>query len=128
MSQASANALQDRLILFAVKTIELIAHLPKTTAGRHVGCQILRSGTSPAPNYAEARGAESRADFIHKLRVGVKELNETGIWLLIILKARMAPEALLKDLVAENHELSRIFTASIKTARAKGLLPMTSKK
>ena len=67
MSQAAADALQWRLVSFAVKIIELVGHLPKTTAGRHVSIQILRSGTSPAPNYGEARGAASRADFVHKL-------------------------------------------------------------
>jgi len=99
MAQAAADALQERLVLFAVKIIDLVAYLPKTSAGRHVAGQVLRSGTSPAPNYAEARGAESRADFVHKLRIAVKELNETGIWLLIILKARMASDALVTCLV-----------------------------
>jgi four helix bundle protein len=120
MAQAAANALQERLVLFAVKIINLVIHLPKMTAGRHVAGQVLRSGTSPAPNYAEARGAESRADFIHKLRIAVKELNETGIWLLIILKARMAPDALVTGLIKENRELARILSASIRTARVKG--------
>ena len=96
MSQAAADELQRRLVSFAVKIIELAGHLPKTPAGRHVSGQILRSGTSPAPNYGEARGAESRADFVHKLRIAVKELNETGIWLLIILEARMVPPSLLR--------------------------------
>jgi four helix bundle protein len=121
MTQTVADALQERLISFAVKIIELVAHLPKTIAGRQVGGQVLRSGTSPAPNYAEARGAESRADFVHKLRIAVKELNETGIWLRIILKTGMAPEALVTSLVTENCELARILSASIKTAQAKGL-------
>jgi four helix bundle protein len=57
MAQAAADAFQDRLVLFAVRIIDLVACLPKTTAGRQVGGQILRSGTSPAPNYAEARRA-----------------------------------------------------------------------
>ena len=118
MSQAAADALQRRLVSFAVKTIELVGHLPKTSAGRHVSGQILRSGTSPAPNYGEARGAESRADFVHKLRIAVKELNETGIWLLIILEARMAPTALVENL-KEDRELACILGASIRTAQAK---------
>ena len=119
MSQAAADALQYRLVCFAVKTIELAGHLPKSPAGRHVSSQILRSGTSPAPNYGEARGAESRADFIHKLRIAVKELNETGIWLLIILEARLAPTVLVEKMIKENLELSRILGASIRTAQAK---------
>ena len=79
--QAQAIALEERLIHFAVRIVKLSANLPKTAAGRHIAGQILRSGTSPAPNYGEARGAESPNDFTHKLRVVVKELNETLIWL-----------------------------------------------
>jgi len=119
MSQAAADELQRRLMSLAVKIIELAGHLPKTPAGRHVSGQILRSGTSPAPNYGEARGAESRADFAHKLRIAVKELNETGIWLLIILEARMAPAVYAENLIKENRELGSILGASIRTAQAK---------
>lgn len=82
-SQSRADELQDRLIDFAVRIIKLSSALPKTPAGNHVSGQILRSGTSPAPNYGEARGAESHADF-HKLGVVLKELNETAIWLQMI--------------------------------------------
>jgi four helix bundle protein len=78
MSQAAADGLQRRLVSFAVKIIELVGHLPKTSAGRHVSSQIPRSSTSPAPNYGEARGADSRADIVHKLRIAVKELSETA--------------------------------------------------
>ena len=120
MAQAAADAFQERLVLFAVRIIDLVACLSKTTAGRHIAGQVLRSGTSPAPSYAEARGAESRADFVHKLRIAVKELNETGVWLLIILKARMAPEALVTGVAKENRELARMLSASIRTAQAKG--------
>ena len=55
--------------------------MPATRASKHISRQILRSGTSPAPNYGEARGAESRADFVHKLKIALKELNETSVWL-----------------------------------------------
>ena len=120
MTQAAADAFQERLVQFAVKIIDLVTCLPKTTAGRHIAGQVLRSGTSPAPNYAEARGAESRADFVHKLRIAVKELNETAIWLLIILKSGMAPEALVSTLAKENRELARMLSASIRTTQAKG--------
>lgn len=119
MSQATADALQRRLVSFAVKTIDLVGHLPKTPAGRHVSGQILRSGTSAAPNYGEARGAESRADFIHKLRIAVKELNETGIWLLVIQEARMVPAKLVDDLIKENRELACILGASVRTAQSR---------
>ena len=116
MSQAGADALQRRLVSFAVKIMELVGHMPKTPFGRHVSGQVLRSGTSPAPNYGEARGAESRADFVHKLRISVKELNETGIWLLMILEARMAPTARVENLIKEDREPAGIRGASIRTA------------
>jgi four helix bundle protein len=76
-------------------------------------------GTSPAPNYGEARGAESQADFVHELRIAVKELNEIGIRLPIILEARMAPTVPVENLMKENQELARILGASIRTAQAK---------
>jgi four helix bundle protein len=79
--QSRANELEERLIDFAVRIVKLSASLPRTPAGRHIAGQILRSGTSPAPNYGEARGAESHADFVHKLRIVLTELNETAIWL-----------------------------------------------
>src|SRR5213593_1162081 len=83
-SQTKADELEERLINFAVRIIKLSANLPNTPAGKHIAGQILRSGTSPAPNYGEARGAESHADFLHKLGIVLKELNETFIWLRII--------------------------------------------
>ena len=117
-SQSQADALEDRLIQFAVRIVNLSANLPRSPAGRHIAGQILRSGTSPAPNYGEARGAESRADFVHKLRVVLKELNETSIWLRVIHRSRMLKGNLLADIIRENVELCRIFTASLKTARS----------
>jgi four helix bundle protein len=117
-SQSKADELEERLIDFAVRIVKLSAALPKTSAGKHVAGQILRSGTSPAPNYGEARGAESHADFVHKLRIVLKELNETSIWLRVILRSQILKSELLADIIDENNELCRIFTASLKTARA----------
>ena len=71
--------IEDRLIDFAVRIIALIESLPKNKVGKHVGGQLLRSGTSPAPNYGEAQGAESRSDFIHKMKICLKELRETRV-------------------------------------------------
>jgi four helix bundle protein len=116
-SQERADKLEERLIDFAVRIVILSANLPKTPAGKHVARQILRSGTSPAPNYGEARGAESHADFVHKLGIVLKELNETSIWLRIIERSQLLRRGLINDLVAENTELCRIFTASLKTAK-----------
>jgi four helix bundle protein len=116
-SQLRADELKERLIDFAVRIVELSANLPRTTAGKHIAGQIMRSGTSPAPNYGEARGAESHADFVHKLRIVLKELNETSIWLKVIKRSHMQKEELLVEVMGENTELCRIFTASLKTAR-----------
>ena len=116
--QLQADQLEERLISFAVRIIKLAASLPRTPAGKHVAGQILRSGTSPAPNYGEARGAESRADFIHKLRIVFKELNETAIWLQIIRESSLLSPENIFAIVVENRELCRIIAASIKTARA----------
>ena len=111
------DLLEDRLIDFAVRIIKLAASLPKTAAGKHIAGQILRSGTSPAPNYGEARGAESRADFIHKLRIVLKELNETMTWLRIIQRCEMLSAQTLEFMMRENEELCRIFTSSLNTCR-----------
>ena len=118
-SQSQADKLEERLIDFAVRVINLSASLPKTSAGKQIAGQILRSGTSPAPNYGEARGAESHADFIHKLRIVLKELNETSIWLRIIERSELLRKELIRDIVAENKELCRIFATSLRTARSR---------
>jgi four helix bundle protein len=116
-SQTRADALEERLIDFAVRIVKLSANLPKTPAGKHIAGQIMRSGTSPPPNYGEARGAESHADFVHKLRIVLKELNETKIWLRVIERSQMLKKELIIDIVGENKELCRIFTATLKTTR-----------
>jgi four helix bundle protein len=116
-TQSQADDLEERLIDFAVRIIKLASRLPRNAAGRHFAGQILRSGTSPAPNYGEARGGESTAGFVHKLRIVLKELNETSIWLRIIDRSGLIRHDLLVDQISENVELCRIFTASLKTAR-----------
>ena len=117
-SLSKADQLEERLITFAAAILSLSSKLPRTPQGRHVCSQILRSGTASAANYGEARGAESRADFIHKLRIVFKELNETTIWLEVIARSSMLPPDATVPVVAENRELCRVIAASIKTARA----------
>lgn len=116
-SQSKADELEERLIDFAVRIIKLTSSLPKTPAGKHIAGQILRSGTSPAPNYGEARGAESAADFVHKLGIVFKELNETSIWLRVIERSEILRRDLLIDIIRENNELCKILAASLRTAR-----------
>jgi len=110
--------LEDRLIDFAVRIIYVAESLPKTKAGNHIAGQLIRCGTAPAPNYGEAQDAESRADFIHKMKVSLKELRETKIWLLIAGKANLIkPASKLESLIDENNQLISIFVASVKTAK-----------
>ncbi len=116
---AKGDDTQERLIDFAVSIIHLCAELPKSQAGKHIAEQLLRSGTSPAPNYAEARSAESPGDFVYKLKITLKELNETGVWLRIIRRSDMLTAAQLDFVSTEREELSKIITASIKTVLAK---------
>jgi four helix bundle protein len=117
--RTQADELEDRLVDFAVRIVGWSAALPRTAAGRHIAGKILRSGTSPAPNYAEARGAESTADFIHEVRIVFKELNETLIWLRVIQRSQMLKPELTAVILNENLELCRIFAATLKTARQK---------
>lgn len=110
--------IEDRLIEFAVRIIRLAEALPKTRVGNHIAGQIIRSGTSPAPNYGEAQSAESRADFIHKMKVCLKELRETKAWLLMTAKANLVkPVSQLDLLIDENNQLISIFVTSVKTAK-----------
>ena len=113
---ARGDDLEDRLVDFAVLIIEICDRFPDTRAGRHIASQLVRSGTAPAPHYGEARGAESRRDFVHKLRICLKELNESRIWLKIALKAKMLPQEDLRKALTECDELCRIVSASIQTA------------
>ena len=112
--------LEERLIDFAVRMIELAEPLPKTRAGNHSAGQLVRCGTSPAPHYGEAQSAESIADFIHKMKVCLKELRETRVWLLMIVRAKiMKPASKLEPLINESDELISIFVTSIDTAGKK---------
>src|SRR5688572_12263176 len=115
---SKSDQLEKRLIAFAATILALSSRLPKNPRGRHVCTQMLRSGTASAANYGEARGAESRADFIHKLKIVFKELNETTIWLELIAQGSLLSAQTTAPIVAENRELCRIIAASIKTARA----------
>ncbi|MCP4421343.1 MAG: four helix bundle protein [Chloroflexi bacterium] len=114
---AKGDNLEERLVDFAVMIIHLTDKMPNSRAGNHLAGQLLRSGTSPAAHYAEARGAESINDFIHKLKVGLKELNESRVWLRIIIKSKMSSSNSVKSIYQECDELCRIVNASIKTSQ-----------
>jgi len=110
--------LQGRLIRFSVSILNLSEQLPKHYAGKHIGQQLIRSGTSPALNYAEALAAESKADFIHKMKVCLKELRETQVNLQIILEKAYINSTGFEQM-NECSELVAIFTSSINTAKKK---------
>src|SRR5688572_31587450 len=109
------NQLEERIIAFAASVVSLSSKLPRNPQGRHICDQILRSGTASAANYGEARAAESRADFIHKLKVVSKELNETAIWLEIIARSSVFSAENTEKFVGisgEKREVCRIIGAS----------------
>ena len=116
---SKTDLIEERLVELAATIINFSAKIPRTAEGRHIALQMVRSGTAAAANYGESRGAESRADFIHKLRIVEKELNETGIWLRILSKTSLVSATLIVSLLAENTELSKIISASVKTARSR---------
>lgn len=117
MKNEKAAQLGERLVDFGVQAVRLSGKLPPSYAGPHIASQVLRSGASPAPHYGEARGGESRADFIHKLGVAPKEPNETQIWLKMIQRAGWLPEPELDPRLDECRQLSRMINASIRTTR-----------
>jgi four helix bundle protein len=117
-SKSRKYDLEDRLLEFASAVIDLSESLPNTRAGNHVAGQLLRSGTSPYPNHGEAEAAESRDDFIHKLKVCLKELRETRRWSrLIKRKAWVKNDTTLLFVLSESEELIRIFHSIIQTAK-----------
>ena len=112
--------LEDRIVSFAARCVKVCAALPvKAIGGASFADQLFRSSTSIAANYAEACEAESAKDFIHKLKVAMKELSETRIWLRLIGESGYVAKTKLADLIGESKELSRILSASVTTARKK---------
>jgi four helix bundle protein len=104
--------LEERLLEYSVRIIKIVEQLLNTRAGNHVAGQLLRSGTSPYPNHGEAQAAESPRDFIHKLRISLKELRETQRWLKLIQRVPMNE---LGDLTSTlyDHPL-KVSTAALK--------------
>jgi four helix bundle protein len=110
--------LEERLIAFSVLIIEIVNSLPNTKVGNHLGGQLVRSGTSPALNYGEAQSGESRKDFIHKIKIVLKELRETLICLKIIYRTKLCKsENKIQSAIKENDELISIFVKSVETAQ-----------
>jgi len=110
--------LEDRLVDFSCRIIEVVEALPSTRAGNYIAAQLIRCGLAPALLYGEAQGSESRADFIHKMKIALKELKETRVCLKVISKAKMiTPVNRLDSIKSEDEQLISIIAKSIETAK-----------
>jgi four helix bundle protein len=108
--------LSERLLDFAARSGTVVDALPDTRLGRHIAGQLVRSGTSPGANYEEACGAESRRDFVHKLRIVLKEMRDSRYWVRLIIKARLLPTDRMESLLDECNQLCNIIGKSVATA------------
>ncbi len=110
--------LEERLINFAVMIVEICENMPDTKVSNHLAGQLIRSGTSPALNYGEAQSGESRRDFVHKIKIVLKELRESYVCLKIIYRSKIyKSEEKMKAAMNENNELISIFVKSAETAQ-----------
>ena len=109
--------LSDRLWKFAARVGKVVDALPDNRLGRHVAGQLVRCGTSSAPNYDEACAAESRADFAHKVSIALKEMRESRGWLKFIVIAELLPDKKIVALVSESEELAKILGKSVVTVK-----------
>ena len=116
-----SDDLSERLLVFAVNIIKLEKQLCRTYSGRHIYGQLFRAGTSSGANYEEARAGESRADFIHKMQIVLKELRESHFWIKLIVASKLilSEDEVLKSLFTESKELSSIIAKSVVTAKSK---------
>ena len=117
MQEARPRRLGERTVDYGLAAMDFCGTLPRTAAGRHIADQLLRSATSVAANYAEASEAESTADFVHKMKLAMKELKESRVWLLFA--SRLAPGEAVESLRAESRELLLMAGKSINTASAR---------
>ena len=113
--------MSDRFMVFVVNIIKFEKQLCKTFSGRHIYGQLFRAGTSAGANYEEARAGESRADFIHKMQIVLKELRESHFWIKLIIAAKMIPseDEVLKFIFNESKKLASITAKSVVTAKSK---------
>ena len=113
------NDLSERLLNFAVRIVKLVESLPKTIAGKRIGDQLLRCGTSVGANYEEAQGAESHNDFVHKLQIALKEIRETNFWLRLLQKSELVAAGKMAEIVDESSQLKAILSKAVATAKGK---------
>lgn len=116
--EEKARQISERLLDYGVRIIRIVIKLNKTPVGRHIGNQLLKSGTSTGANYEEVCGAESRMDFIHKLKIVLKEARESAYWLKLIRKANLIKDENIEDLIQETQALTNIIAKSVITAKS----------
>lgn len=116
-----SDDMSDRFMAFAVNILKIEKQLCKTYSGRHIFGQLFRAGTSAGANYEEACAGESRADFIHKMQIVLKELRESHFWIKLIIAGKIisSEDETLKLLVNEASELKNIIAKSVVTAKSK---------
>jgi len=102
--------------MFALRSLRLVDHLPRTMSGRAIGNQLVRSATSVGANYRAACRSRSRAEFAAKLGVVAEEADESVYWLELISEGKLLPEAKVEDLLKEANELTAIFTSARRTS------------
>lgn len=108
----------DRLLDFAARAGKVCDALPRTRMGNHIAGQLVRCSSSPGSNYEEGCGAESRADFIHKLSVALKETRESRYWIRLIMRSELLPQKKLERILNECEQLCAILAKSVVTAKA----------
>src|SRR5438552_17619378 len=111
--------LDERLLDYGARIIKLVEALPKTIAGRRIGDQLLRSGTSVGANYEEAQAAESKEDFVHKLQLALKEMRESYYWLRLIAKSGIVQSNRMPTILDETDQLRAILSKAVATSKGK---------
>jgi four helix bundle protein len=109
--------LKKRTKRFALRIIKLVAALPNTVVGKTIGGQLVRAGTSVGSNYRAACRSRSKAEFIAKIGVVEEEADESGFWLEVIIESGLLKENLVKPLLEESIELTKIMASSRKTSK-----------
>ena len=121
--ETEANKLSERFLKFATEIVRVTQQMKRNYALRYIGTQLLRAGTSVGANYEEARGAESKSDFIHKLKISLKEARETMFWLKVVNsveyeKSDKRSDNKIESMIAESDEICKILASSIKTVKS----------
>lgn len=119
MLEAQGHLFEDRFLDFAVDVVRFLGTLKRSYITAHIGKQLLRAATSMGANYEESRGAESRADFVHKLQVVLKESREAVFWLRVLHKAAIGDTTTVAGLLSECRQLSKIVGSSVVTAKSR---------